>query len=58
LLADQDQETSKREDFLKIFKENDKKQKKAEPESTLESNSRFRQEEEEENSDFKLNTSA
>ena len=25
LLADQDQETSKREDFLKIFKENDKK---------------------------------
>lgn len=57
LLADQDHETSKREDFLKIFKENDKKQKKAEPESTLESNIRFRQEEEE-NSDFKLNTSA
>jgi len=25
LLADQDHETSKREDFLKIFKENDKK---------------------------------
>ena len=58
LLADEDRETSKREDFLKIFKENDKKQKKAEPEITSDSNIRFRPEEEDEDSDFKLNTSA
>ena len=57
LFAEDDSEKSKREDFLKIFKENEKKQKNAEPESNLDSNIRFRQEEDEDQ-DFKLNTSA
>jgi hypothetical protein len=47
LFAEDDSEKSKREDFLKIFKENEKKQKNAEPESNLDSNIRFRQEEDE-----------
>jgi hypothetical protein len=47
LFAEDDSEKSKREGFLKIFKENEKKQKNAEPESNLDSNIRFRQEEDE-----------
>jgi hypothetical protein len=42
LFAEEESEKSKREDFLKIFKETDKKQKNALPESNLDSKIRFR----------------
>lgn len=54
LAEEKDIEESKRENFLKVYKEENKK--KPESDNTLDTNIRFREEDGEDDSSFKLNT--
>jgi hypothetical protein len=54
LAEEKDIEESKRENFLKVYKEENKK--KPESDNSLDTNIRFREEDGEDDSSFKLNT--